>query len=155
MARCSCKNYVITLILLIIVALFMVNCGGGESNSGVIPNIPGGSTEGQNLVTKDISGYIYHINSSFSKDGEEETDDFVILDAEIGGEEGFAGQINSFARDSSSSKTVSSETEELLNAFNEEVSAFTSLPAWNSGAGLYSVYDDSENSSPLPVVKYD
>jgi len=138
------------LLFLVMLILSLSNCGGSSDN-GAIPDIASPQQTGQNLVNKDISGYVYHISSFSSSETEDEEENFSILEVPITGEEGFIAQVNEYFQTEPSSRTNSPETDELLNVFTEEASCFVPLNSWNSGANLFSVYSDSENSSSIPV----
>ena len=139
---------------LLVVSLILVSCGGG-SDSGAIPDITNqgqNTTENQNLVTKDVTGFVYATGSiSSSEAGEEETNNFVVMEIPMTGEDGFPEQVSEYIREEVSSKANSPEMEELLDAFIEEAGQYQPLPAWNSSAGLYSSYADSLSSAPIPI----
>lgn len=146
------KNYFLLSLLVIIIGLIVGNCGGGD-DTGAVPDVSGNSTQTQNLVSKDVSGFVYATSSlSSSKDGEEEETSFSILDIPLSGEEGFIAQVNEYIQEDTSSKRSSPETEELLTAFTEETSQYQPLPVWNSAANIYSSYADSLSTSPIPIT---
>jgi len=139
----------IILLFLIILILSLSNCGGSSDN-GAIPDVAS-PQQNQNLVNKEISGYVYHVSSLSSSEMEEEEEDFSILEVPVTGEDGFITQVNEYFQTEPSSRADSPETVELQNAFTEEASCYVPLNSWNSGATLFSVYSDSENSSSIPV----
>jgi len=146
------RNYIVLSVMLILIALIVGNCGGGD-DTGAVPDVSGNSTQTQNLVTKDVSGFVYATSSlSASKDGEEEETVFSILDIPLSGEEGFIAQVNEYIQEDTSSKGSSPETEELLVAFTEEAGQYQPLPVWNSAANIYSSYADSLSTSPVPIT---
>jgi len=148
MFRDFCKNYFALPLILLTVALIVSNCGGG-SDTGIIPAVSS-PADAPDLVSKDVKGYIFHSASlSSSEEGEEEN--FTVLELPVSGEDGFINQLNEYIQSNPSSKSGSSEMDELLNAFTEEAGGFVPLNSWNSGAGLYSVYDDSSVASSIPV----
>lgn len=145
------RNYIVLSVMLILIALIISNCGGGD-DTGAMPNVSGNPGITQNLVSKDVSGFVYATSSlSASKDGEDEETLFSILDIPLTGEDGFIAQVNEYIQGDSSSKGSSPETEELLTAFTEETGQYQPLPVWNSAANIYSSYADSLSTSPVPI----
>jgi len=140
----------IILSFLVMLVLFLSNCGGSSDN-GAIPDVASPQQTQQNLVNKDISGYVYHVSSLSSSETDEEEEDFSILEVPITSEDGFITQVNEYFQTEPSSRAGSPERVELQNAFTEKTSCFVPLNSWNSGATLFSVYSDSENSSSIPV----
>jgi len=145
------RNYFLLSVVLVLIALIVGNCGGGD-DTGAVPNVSGNSGITQNLVSKDVSGFVYTNSSLSSKDGEEEEIVFSILDIPLSGENGFIAQVNEYIQGDSSSKGSSPETEELLTAFTEETGQYQPLPVWNSAANIYSSYADSLSTSPVPIT---
>ena len=138
-------------IMLLLAAILIVSFGCGGDSSGVVPEANVSQTEQtETLVTKDVEGIIYNISSS-SKSSEEEEDTFTVLPISMEGDEGFLAQVNEYVAENSSSKASDADMEELLTAFNEEAENYQPLPSWNSAAGLYGSYADSESSTGLSV----
>jgi len=146
------KNYFVLSLLLILIGFIAGNCGGGD-DTGAVPDVSGNPGSTQNLVSKDVSGFVYATSPlSVSKDEGEEETLFSILDIPINGEDGFISQVNEYIQEDTSSKGTSPETEELLAAFTEEAGQYQPLPVWNSAAHIYSSYADSFSTSPVPIT---
>ncbi|MBU1627085.1 hypothetical protein KKB18_06915, partial [bacterium] len=137
--------------VLFIAAVLIVNFGCGGDSSGVIPEGNISQTDQtENLVMKDVEGIIFNVSNS-QKSTEEEEENFSVLPIPMEGDEGFFAQINEYLAENPSSKASDSEMQELLTAFGEEAGNYQPLPNWNSSAGLYSAYADTDISPAVPV----
>ena len=84
------KSYFYSLIplFLLIISVVLVSCGGSDS-TGVIPGNISQAPSVQ-LVSKEVSGYIFATNGlTSSQAGEEVSQRFVILDVPLSGEDAF------------------------------------------------------------------
>ena len=145
------KSYFYSLIplFLLILSVILVSCGGSDS-TGVIPgNIS--QAPAVQLVSKEVSGYIFATNGlTSSRAGEEVSQRFVILDVPLSGEDAFLSQVSSTLQEEHPEDWSNPKMQELFNKLSAELSGWQPLSAIN-GAQLFTVYQDSRSENPLTV----
>lgn len=143
------RNYVFLSVVLVIIALIVGNCGGGN-DTGTVPNVSGNSAQTQNLVSKEVSGYIFWAGSIPSPEGGN-TERFIVLDNPLTGEESFLTELSSYLQEEVSEAWASSEVQAIYSQLSSEMAGWKSLKEWNGNANLYTIYQDSKQTSPLQV----
>jgi len=143
------RNYFLLSVMLIFIALIVGNCGGG-SDTGAVPNVSGNSAQTQNLVNKEVSGYIFWAGSIPSSEGGT-TERFVVLDNPLTGEENFLTELSSYLQEETPEVWASSEVQAIYSQLSSEMAGWKPLKEWNGNANLYTIYQDSKQTSPLQV----
>jgi len=143
------RNYFLLSVVLVLIALIVGNCGGGD-DTGAVPNVSGNSAQTQNLVSKEVSGYIFWAGSIPSPEGGN-TERFVILDNPLTGEENFLSELSFYLQEENSDAWASSEVQSVYTQLSSEMAGWKPLKEWNANANLYTIYQDSKQTSPLQV----
>ena len=128
------KNYLLMSLMLVIVALIVGNCGGGD-DTGAVPNVSGNSAQTQNLVSKEVSGYIFWAGSIPSPEGGN-TERFVVLDNPLTGEENFLSELSSYLQEENPDAWASSEVQSVYTQLSSEMAGWKPLKEWNANANL-------------------
>ena len=138
-------------LILLLSAILIVNfgCGGSDSTGAIPGNLSQGTTV--QLVSREVSGYIFATNGlSSSRAGEEVSQRFVVLDVPLTGEDAFLNQVSSALQEDYPEDWNNPKMQELFNKLSAELSGWQSLSAIN-GAQLFTVYQDSRSENPLTV----
>lgn len=124
--------FLLVSILLLTLSFIISSCGGGN-NTGAIPNITQ-DTNQPVFSPRNVTGYIYWMPSSEA---------FIVL--ETSGDD-FISQMGEYCTQNYSSLFASQEQQDLYNKLKKEIDTWQPLPAYNSSAGLYCVYQDNSIS---------
>ncbi len=141
-------NYLVIPMLLLIVGIILSSCGGGEDGY-VNPGLQGEPSN--QLISKEVSGYIYHTGSSASSETGEIKEKFIILSSPARGDDSFLSQLWGYFEETSPDSLNSQEMQNLHSRLAVEMENYVPLPEWNPSAQLYTIYQDSKSSSPISV----
>jgi len=148
-------------VLAVICVIFLSNCGGG-GNSSVVPNTNPTTenpvsytnpTPTPILVTKPAEGYLL-VTNSITDEGDNVENlkvfDVPAFKVDTSGNQPFIQQVADTLKEDPQTWN-SPQIQELYSALNASLFNSRPLPLYASSANLYSSYQDSENSEPIPV----
>jgi len=148
-------------VLAVICVIFLSNCGGG-GNSSVVPNTNPTTenpvsytnpTPTPILVTKPAEGYLL-VTNSVTDEGDNVENlkvfDVPAFKVDTSGNQPFIQQVADTLKEDPQTWN-SPQIQELYSALNASLFNSRPLPLYASSANLYSSYQDSENSEPIPV----
>jgi hypothetical protein len=135
----------------------LTSCGGSNVTTPFIPqqeNSLISSTPTPSLITKPVKGYIYGYNT-VTEEGENISNinvlDIPAYSPDSSGNVPLVSQVSSYLQQEYPQEFNNPDTQELCSKLNTTLSQYKPLPDYDSQAKLFSVYQDSQNDTPVPV----
>ncbi|MEQ8222475.1 MAG: hypothetical protein ABRQ37_09260 [Candidatus Eremiobacterota bacterium] len=132
------------------------NCGGSNITTPSIPQQETllSSTPIPSLVTKPVKGFIYGYNT-VTEEGENISNinifDVPAYSPDSSGNVPLVSQVSSYLQQEYPQEFNNPDIQELYNRLNTTLSQYKPLPDYNSQAKLFSIYQDSQNDTPVTV----
>jgi hypothetical protein len=135
----------------------LTGCGGNPVTNPSIPqqeNTLISSTPTPSLITKPVKGFIYGYNT-VTEEGET-ISNINILDVpayspDSSGNVPLVSQVSSYLQQEYPGEFNNPDVQELYSKLNAILSQYKPLPDYDSQAKLFSVYQDSQNDTPVTV----